>query len=152
MRPLIFGPILCPAPGLMGCQEPLDAVPETSAPEIGPTFLLGAALRPYYNLGGKSPQGAGIAFVIRDRFGRDLLLTAAHVMDDDPEWLSVREAYLKMMAGPLVAKSQGRSLHAGKAFSKADASKYLVIWPLMKGPKLTAMKLATADPRKNEWV
>ena len=152
MRSLPLGPILCLSLALMGCQEPLEAVPRHRPRRSGrpscPAGGVAALLQP----GRKSPQGAGTAFVVRDEAGRPLMLTAAHVLEGDPGWPSAREAYLKVMAGPVVAKTQGRPLHVGRAFSAADASKDLVIWPLLAGPRVTSLKLAAADPRKNEWV
>jgi hypothetical protein len=73
-------------------------------------------------------------------------------MDDEAEWRQVRGVDLQTMTGSPVAKVQGRPQHIGKPFDVADASADLVVWPLESGAKVAPLKLATEDPKKNEWV
>jgi hypothetical protein len=139
---------LCLFIGPTGCME---SVPSTPPPEKAPGIAAGASLRPNYLLGGRE-QAAGTAFVVKDRSGKCYFLTAAHIMDNEAEWNQVQSVSLQEMAGGQVAKSQGRPSYVGKPFDKGNAGVDFVIWPLADGDKAAPLKLAAADPKKNEWL
>jgi S1-C subfamily serine protease len=142
---------LCVALVSAGCKGNIESVPETPPPASAPTLPEGAALRPTYNLDGKTPS-AGTAFVVADKAGRSYMLTAAHVMDNDAEWGRVQAVSLRVMGGSEVARAEGRPTYLGKAFDAGDATADLVVWPLAAGAKAPALKLAAADPKGNEWA
>jgi hypothetical protein len=134
------------------CQGRLESVAETPPPTQGPAVSPQAALRPFYAIGPKAPQAAGTAFVVQDRAGRAYMLTASHVMDNEAEWRQVRSVSLHALGGGETAQVQGRPLFIGKPFDTGSAGGDLVIWPLAAGAKITALKLAAEDAKKNEWV
>lgn len=152
MRILVLSNVLLAVAVSAGCQGNLPSVPATPPPAQPPTLPAGAALRPYYEFAGKAPVGAGTAFVVADKAGKAYMLTAAHVMDDDAEWGRVKGVALKLMAGGEVGTVAGRPTYLGKAFDAGDAGTDLVVWPLADGAKAAPLKLAAADPKKNEWV
>jgi S1-C subfamily serine protease len=140
---------------LAGCQNSgtkPEAAPETPPPEKGPDVSPDAVLRPYFRM----PDGthaAGTAFVVKDKAGKLYMLTAAHLMDNDAEWGTVKGVILQRMAGGEVAQVKGRPVFLGKSFTDAgDTSKDLVVWPLADGSKAVPLTLAAGEPRLNEWV
>jgi S1-C subfamily serine protease len=133
-----------------GCKKE-DSVPETPPPEKGPEVAADASLRPHYLLGGR-PSAAGTAFIVRSKTGQLYMLSAAHVMDNDAEWQQVRAVTLKQMGGGEVAKVKERPVFIGKPLDVGGVPSDLVIWPLADGAKVTPLKLAAEDPKKNEWV
>lgn len=152
MRYRRLNAMVCLLIGLTGCGGGLESVPATPPPAEAPKLPAEASLRPVYQMRGKGPQSAGTAFVIVDKAGKSYFLTAAHIMDNDAEWQQAEAVNLEVMGGPMVARSMGRPVHLGKAFDRANASTDLVIWPLEEGGKATPLKLAAADPKRNEWV
>src|SRR5689334_4759697 len=74
----------------------LVSIPTSPPPEKGPAVSSSAALRPYYSIGGLSPQAAGTAFVVEDKAKRPYMVTASHVMDNDSEWDQVRAVSLRV--------------------------------------------------------
>jgi S1-C subfamily serine protease len=136
-----------------GGVSSLDSMPATPAPDKGPVVSSSAALRPYYQIGNQAPAAAGTAFIVEDKAKRFYMLTAAHVMDDDAEWQRVQAVSLRPVGGnEIVAKVQGRPVHIGKAFDVANAGTDVVIWPLAADAKVTPLKLAADNPKRNEWV
>lgn len=133
-----------------GCKKE-ESVPETPPPEKGPEVAADASLRPHYLLSGRS-TAAGTAFVVRSKSGQLYMLSAAHVMDNDAEWQQVRAVTLKQMGGGEVAKVKDRPVFIGKPLDVGGVPSDLVIWPLADGAKVTPLKLANEDPKKNEWV
>lgn len=135
----------------VGCKENIESVPATPPPDKPPEMAANASLRPYYQMG-TMESAAGTAFIVQDKAGKLYMLTAAHIMDNDAEWQQVKGVSLRVMGGAVTARVQGRPVYIGKAFSEGNASTDLVIWPLAEGAKVTPLKLASGDPKKNEWL
>lgn len=86
-------------PLLPACNcETIPAVAESPPPTTAPTVPATAALRPTYDLKGQQAV-AGTGFLVKDAAGKVYFLTAAHVMDDEAEWRSVRNLSIATMAG-----------------------------------------------------
>ena len=140
-------------PLLPAChRETIPAVAETPAPTTSPTVPATAAVRPTYQLKSQT-AAAGTGFFVRDKAGKVYFLTAAHVMDDEAEWRSVRSVSLATMAGQELGTAKPSNLKwLGKPFDEVDTTVDLVIWePTFDSPP-AALALATEDPKKNEWV
>jgi S1-C subfamily serine protease len=142
---MVFALVVC-----AGCKKE-ESVPETPPPEQPPPVAADASLRPNYLIGGRN-AAAGTAFIVRSKSGQLYMLTAAHVMDDDAEWQQVQAVSLRQMGGGEVAKVKDRPVFIGKPLNVGGVPSDLVIWPLADGAKLTPLKLAAEDPKKNEWV
>jgi Trypsin-like peptidase domain len=136
---------------LAGCNK-LESVPQTPPPETSPTVANDASLRPLYLMETGAPVAAGTAFVVQDKAGKRYMLTAAHVLDDPARWQQTKSAALRVMGGPVVGQVENRPSYVGKPFTEAGPAFDLVIWPLAEGAKAVPLKLAAADPKKNEWL
>src|SRR5262245_12538041 len=152
MRRMRAGLVLSVALLVTGCGGGLESVPEPPPPGNPPAVPSAAALRPYYQMGPGNPTAAGTAFVVEDRAGKAYMLTAAHIMDDEAEWRQVQGVSLRVMGGNAVATVTGRPIYLGKPFDSANAGVDLVVWPLAEKTGTAPLKLAAADPKKNEWV
>jgi S1-C subfamily serine protease len=139
--------------GLTGCQGSLQVAPETPPPKQGPQLAEDCAVRPEYIIGG-GPKRMGTGFVVKDKAGKGYMLTAAHVMDHEADWNKVAEANMIRLGqgGHMIGGLTGKPIHVGKPFDKSNASQDLVIWPIAQDAKVTPLKLAKEDPKKNEWV
>ena len=85
--------------------------------------------------------------------GKVYFLTAAHVMDDEAEWRSIRNLSIATMAGQPIGSAKPSALKwIGKPFDAADTTGDFVIWEPTFDSLPTALPLATEDPKKNEWV
>src|SRR5262245_11933525 len=133
-------------------RETIPAVAESPPPSTAPTVPATAALRPTYDLKGQG-VAAGTGFLIQDKGGKIYFLTAAHVMDDEREWRSVKNLTLATMSGERIGLARPNALKwIGKPFDEADTTTDLAIWePTFDRPP-TALTLAADDPKKNEWV
>ncbi len=136
---------------LAGCNK-LESVPQSPPPESSPAVANDASLRPLYLMESGAPIAAGTAFVVQDKAGKRYMLTAAHVLDDPARWQRAKTASLRVMAGPVVAQLENRPSYIGKPFTEAGPAFDLVVWPLAEGAKASSLKLAAADPKKNEWL
>jgi hypothetical protein len=140
-------------PLLSAChRESIPAVAETPPPTTAPTAPAAAALRPTYQFKGEQ-AAAGTGFVVKDSTGKAYFLTAAHVMDDEAEWRSIRGVSLTTMSGEPVGSAKPAGLKwIGKSFDVVDTTTDLVIWePTFDSPP-DALTLAAEDPKRNEWV
>jgi hypothetical protein len=147
-------PLLLALLGFIGCKDKattgseapapgkLEALPDSGPPAKGPTVPNDSALRPEYTTADGQKQRAGTAFIIQDKAGKLYMLTAAHIMDDEAEWGSVKAVSLVILGGNATAKVQGKPVYIGKAFDQRDATHDLVVWPLADGAKVSPMKLA----------
>jgi hypothetical protein len=143
---------------IVGCQKSTGGgdgggpAPATPPPDKAPEVSQDAVLRPHFRM----PDGthaAGTAWVVKDKAGKLYMLSAAHLMDDDAEWNTVRGVVLQRMAGGEVAQVKGRPIFLGKSFTDTnDTSRDLVVWPLAEGAKATPLTLAATQPKVNEWV
>jgi S1-C subfamily serine protease len=137
---------------LTGCNDNLETVPESPPPAERPALPADASLRPLYLLDKGPAVAAGTAFVVQDKAGKLLMLTAAHVRDNEAEWNEVRSGALRIMGGAVVGQTRDRPVYVGKSFTETNAALDLVVWPLADGAKAKPLPLAGADAKKNEWV
>jgi len=137
-------------PVLPACQKKLPSVSETPPPLGSPDVPTAIALRPTYDVNGRSLT-AGTGFVVRDTAGKTYFLTAAHVMDQG-DWRRVTNVSLATMSGESIGSLQPGGLkHIGAPFDRAGAAADIIIWeaPLENA---TALPLAAEDLKRNEWV
>ena len=152
MRPTCSRWLVLLLPWLPACnRESIPAVADSPPPPT-PTVWATAAIRPTYQLKSQT-AAAGTGFLVKDQAGKVYFLTAAHVMDNEAEWRSIRNLSLATMTGQEIGSARASALKwIGKPFDEADATVDLVIW----GPDFlqppNALTLATEDPKKNEWV
>ena len=133
-------------------RESIPAVAESPAPTTAPTVPAAAAIRPTYQLKSQTAV-AGTGFLVKDQAGKAYFLTAAHVMDDEAEWRSVRNLSLATMAGQEIGSAKPSALKwIGKPFDEADTTVDLVIWEPTFEQAPAGLNLANEDPKKNEWV
>jgi S1-C subfamily serine protease len=140
-------------PLLPACnRETIPAVAESPAPTTPPVVPASAALRPTYDL--KDQQAAaGTGFLVTDQAGKVYFLTAAHIMDDETEWRSVRNLSLATMAGERIGSAKPSALRwVGKPFNERDATTDFAIWEPTCDTPPVPLTLAAEDPKKNEWV
>jgi S1-C subfamily serine protease len=133
-------------------RETIPAVAESPAPTTPPTVPATAAIRPTYDL--KNQQAAaGTGFLVKDQAGKVYFLTAAHVMDDEAEWRSVKNLALATMAGERIGSAKPSALKwIGKPFDERDTTTDFAIWEPTFDTPPTPLALAAEDPKKNEWV
>src|SRR4051794_3718691 len=133
-------------PLLPACnRETIPAVAESPPPTTSPTVPASAAVRPTYDLKGQRAV-AGTGFLVNDAGGKVYFLTAAHVMDDEAEWRSVKNLSLAPMAGEPIGSAPRTALKSiGKPFDEADTTTDLTVWePTFDRPP-TPLTLATED-------
>ena len=140
-------------PLLPACnREKLPTVADSPPPTASPTVPATAAIRPTYQFKGQTAV-AGTGFLVKDQPGKTYFLTAAHVMDDEAEWRSVRRLTLSDMGGQEIGSAKPSALKwIGKPFDEADTTVDLVIWEPTFDPAPAALTLAAEDPKRNEWV
>lgn len=133
-------------------RETIPAVAESPPPTTAPTVPATGAIRPTYLLKGEQAV-AGTGFLVKDQAGKTYFLTAAHVMDDEAEWRTVRGLSLATMAGQEIGSAKPTALKwVGKAFDVVDTTVDLVIWEPTFDQPPAPLALAAEDPKKNEWV
>jgi hypothetical protein len=149
-----------------------DVIAETPPPVDKPPLPDTRMYSPTYNFStGGSPDRVGTAFVVKSRTGKQLVLTAAHVLEPD-EWSKLIFAeFFSIPDGHTIRCN--RPKHVGTALDRIkphesggrlplfNVSKDFAIWevghvaglPFLEGNKqVIPLELADHEPRVNEWV
>jgi S1-C subfamily serine protease len=135
-----------------GCKKKIAAVPATPPPMNGPSVGSTVAVRPTYELNGRSVV-AGTGFVVADSSGKFYFLSAAHVIDPIANWRKIDNVNLVGLSGePVGSALPSNLLWVGKSFDRAGAGSDLVIWEPTFPTAPAVLRLAAEDPKKNEWV
>jgi hypothetical protein len=152
VRPHHLACFLVALAAVAGCKKKQLAVPATPPPQTSPVVPAVAAVRPAYELNGRT-VAAGTGFIVADKAGKCYFLSAAHVMDPLPEWRKIDSVTLAGLSyEPVGTALPSNLVWVGKPFDKAGAEDDLVIWePTFPTPP-AALPLAAEDPKRNEWV
>jgi hypothetical protein len=151
------------APSKEGAREASgNVLPASPAPTSRQKLPLTAAYRPTFKFADGKEESAGTAFVVKAPSGKELAITAAHVLDPK-EWAALRSVTLSTMAGKKVIDLAGKPAYVGRAFDQLpelrqgptpifNTSEDFAFWVVPDSADVTVLELADHEPKVNEWV